>query len=64
MKNIIIALFAALGMFGLIYLMGCFYANSFNIAHWEEIERGFVAFLGGVLSIILGGLVFISLEDN
>ncbi len=53
---------ATFGFFGLIYLMGCFYSNSFNIKDWSEVSRGCIAFFGGALSIMFGGFLFSNLK--
>lgn len=53
MKHVMIGLAALLLSFGLFYLLGAFYAVSFDIAIWSEQVRGTVAILGGILAIMI-----------
>ena len=54
------AVVAALTVFGVMYLLGAFYAASFNIAEWGEGTRLLVTIFGGGLGFVVA--VFVSFE--
>ena len=46
------AILTGLIIFGLVYLLGAFTQNNFNIQYWSENARFFTAVLGGIFGII------------
>ncbi len=41
-------------LFSIAYLLGAFYNLSIDLRTWDEVSRGLVAIIGGVVSLVIG----------